>query len=256
MVAAGTPLSRSAYRRQPGDAGGVSRPVAAVDVVAADDGPRELLSDEIRLVRALRAAEETERAGTVPRHDPREAGGGTVERLVPRGRPKASGLADQRLCEPAIRSRHADPPFRARIAGRIGKLPARWRGFADGRGSDDTTLQKIESNRRVGQGPCLLRPWRSWRAFAAEEMFVHRGPGGTIVHAKIRVGGSVIEMGEAHDEWGPMPTMFYVDVDDVAAQLGPSRAVPRLGLLDLVDRLIAGVAERHVAVGFTGILAP
>ena len=48
-------------------------------------------------------------------------------------------------------------------------------------------------------------------------MFVHRGPGGTIVHAKIRVGGSVIEMGEAHDEWGPMPTMFYVDVDDVDA---------------------------------------
>ncbi len=29
--------------------------------------------------------------------------------------------------------------------------------------------------------------------------------------------GSVIEMGEAHDEWGPMPTMFYVYVDDVDA---------------------------------------
>ena len=55
------------------------------------------------------------------------------------------------------------------------------------------------------------------RAFAAEEMFVHRGPEDTIVHAKIRVGGSVIEMGEAHDEWGPMPTMFYVYVDDVDA---------------------------------------
>ncbi len=36
-------------------------------------------------------------------------------------------------------------------------------------------------------------------------------------HAKIRVGGSVIEMGEAHGEWGPMPTMFYVYVDDVDA---------------------------------------
>ena len=55
------------------------------------------------------------------------------------------------------------------------------------------------------------------RAFAAEEMFVHRGPEDAIVHAKIRVGGSVIEMGEAHDEWGPMPTMFYVYVDDVDA---------------------------------------
>jgi len=55
------------------------------------------------------------------------------------------------------------------------------------------------------------------QAFAAEEMFVHRGPEGVILHAKIRVGGSVVEMGEAHDEWGPMPTMFYVYVDDVEA---------------------------------------
>src|SRR6185369_15096203 len=40
------------------------------------------------------------------------------------------------------------PPFRARIASHIGKLPVRWRGFADGRESDDTMLRKIESNRR------------------------------------------------------------------------------------------------------------
>jgi PhnB protein len=55
------------------------------------------------------------------------------------------------------------------------------------------------------------------QAFAAEEMAIHRGPEGSIVHAKIRVGGSVVEMGEAHGEWGPMPTMFYVYVDDVDA---------------------------------------
>src|SRR5262245_54193018 len=55
------------------------------------------------------------------------------------------------------------------------------------------------------------------RAFAAEEMETHRGPAGTVVHAKIRVGESVIEMGEAHGEFGPMPTMFYLYVDDVDA---------------------------------------
>ena len=55
------------------------------------------------------------------------------------------------------------------------------------------------------------------QAFAAEEMEIHREPAGTVVHAKIRVGGSVIEMGEAHGEWEPMPTMFYVYVDDVDA---------------------------------------
>jgi PhnB protein len=55
------------------------------------------------------------------------------------------------------------------------------------------------------------------QAFAAEEMAIHRGPEGAIAHAKIRVGSSVIEMGEAHGEWGPMPTMFYLYVDDVDA---------------------------------------
>jgi uncharacterized glyoxalase superfamily protein PhnB len=48
------------------------------------------------------------------------------------------------------------------------------------------------------------------QAFAAEEMAIHRGPDGVVVHAKVRVGGSIIEMGEAHGEWAPMPTMFYV----------------------------------------------
>jgi PhnB protein len=55
------------------------------------------------------------------------------------------------------------------------------------------------------------------QAFAAEEMATHHGPESAIAHATIRVGGSVIEMGEAHGEWGPMPTMFYVYVDDVDA---------------------------------------
>ncbi len=55
------------------------------------------------------------------------------------------------------------------------------------------------------------------QAFAAEELSIHRGPEGDVVHAMVRVGGSVIEMGEAHGEWGPMPSMFYLHVDDVDA---------------------------------------
>jgi PhnB protein len=73
------------------------------------------------------------------------------------------------------------------------------------------------------------------QAFGAEEMAVHRGPDDVIVHAKIRVGGSVIEMGEAHGEWRPMPTMFYLYVDDVdtwyrraLAAGGTSQEVPAL----------------------------
>jgi uncharacterized glyoxalase superfamily protein PhnB len=55
------------------------------------------------------------------------------------------------------------------------------------------------------------------RAFAAQEMQVEREPDRTVKHAKIRVGESVVEMGEAHAEFGPMPTMFYLYVDDVDA---------------------------------------
>jgi hypothetical protein len=117
LVRAGA-TARAEYRRQPGDAGRVSRTVAAVDVVAADDAPRKLLSDEVRLVRALRAAEETEGAGTVPVHDAPQSGRGAVERLVPRGRAKtarAFGLADERLREPGIRTSHADIPLRTLV---------------------------------------------------------------------------------------------------------------------------------------------
>src|SRR5262245_57849795 len=53
------------------------------------------------------------------------------------------------------------------------------------------------------------------RAFGAEQVAAHREPDGRLAHAVVRLGASAIEMGEAHDQWGPMPTMFYAYVDDV-----------------------------------------
>ncbi|MFN2510813.1 MAG: VOC family protein [Pyrinomonadaceae bacterium] len=55
-------------------------------------------------------------------------------------------------------------------------------------------------------------------AFGAEEVAVYRiQPDGPVVHAKIRIGDSVLEMGEAHGPYQPMPTMFFLYVDDVDA---------------------------------------
>src|ERR1044072_3245307 len=54
-------------------------------------------------------------------------------------------------------------------------------------------------------------------AFGAEERSVHRSPDGVIRHASIQVGTSVIEMGEAHGQWQPMPSVFMMYVDDVDA---------------------------------------
>jgi len=82
-------------------------------------------------------------------------------------------------------------------------------------------------------------------AFAAEEMETHRGPEGAIAHAKIRVGSSVIELGEAHGEWQPMPTIFYVYVDDVDAWY--QRAVT-VGAVSMEAPALQPYGERRAAV--------
>jgi PhnB protein len=59
------------------------------------------------------------------------------------------------------------------------------------------------------------------RAFGAEEVAKYASPDGVVHHAVIRVGDSVIEMGEAHGKYEPMPAMFYLYVpkmDDVYKQ--------------------------------------
>ena len=51
-------------------------------------------------------------------------------------------------------------------------------------------------------------------AFAAETLAVHESPDGVVRHAELRIGASVVEMGEAHDQWQPRPMHFMVSVAD------------------------------------------
>ncbi len=54
------------------------------------------------------------------------------------------------------------------------------------------------------------------QAFGAEEVIVHRAePEGPVLHAKIKIGDSILEMGEAHGPYQPMHSMFFLNVDDV-----------------------------------------
>lgn len=55
------------------------------------------------------------------------------------------------------------------------------------------------------------------QAFGAEEVAVYQSPDGIVHHAKIRIGDSIVEMGEAHDQWQPRPMVFMLYVDDVDA---------------------------------------
>jgi PhnB protein len=52
------------------------------------------------------------------------------------------------------------------------------------------------------------------RAFGAREIARYASPDGIVHHAEIRVGDSVVEMGESHGKYPPMPTMFYMYVPD------------------------------------------
>jgi len=53
------------------------------------------------------------------------------------------------------------------------------------------------------------------RAFGGREIAKYASPDGVVHHAEIRVGSSMVEMGEAQGKYPPMPTMFYLYVPDV-----------------------------------------
>jgi uncharacterized glyoxalase superfamily protein PhnB len=55
------------------------------------------------------------------------------------------------------------------------------------------------------------------QAFGAEEEACDKNPDGSILHASVRIGDSVVEMGEARPEWPAMPSMFSLYIDDVDA---------------------------------------
>jgi PhnB protein len=55
------------------------------------------------------------------------------------------------------------------------------------------------------------------RAFDGEELARYASPDGVVHHAEVRVGDSVIEMGEAHGPYEPMQSTFYLYVPDVDA---------------------------------------
>ena len=54
-------------------------------------------------------------------------------------------------------------------------------------------------------------------AFGAEVVERHQSNEGFVYHAKVRMGDSIVEMGEAHDQWQQMPSAIYMYVEDVDA---------------------------------------
>ncbi len=45
----------------------------------------------------------------------------------------------------------------------------------------------------------------------------HATPDGTVAHAKLQIGDSLLEMSEAHGQWQPMPCAIHLYVSDADA---------------------------------------
>ena len=52
------------------------------------------------------------------------------------------------------------------------------------------------------------------KAFGGEEVYRKQRPDGAITHAEMRVGDSMLMLGEATEQFGPMPTSIYLYVSD------------------------------------------
>jgi uncharacterized glyoxalase superfamily protein PhnB len=83
----------------------------------------------------------------------------------------------------------------------------------------ETYTPKGLNNVNVYMHPLRAEPVINFlkRAFGAREIGKYASPDGVVHHAEIRVGDSVVEMGEAHGKYSPMPSMFYLYVPDCDA---------------------------------------
>jgi PhnB protein len=74
------------------------------------------------------------------------------------------------------------------------------------------------------------------RAFGAQEVAKYASPDGVVHHAEIRVGDSVVEMGEAHGPYQPMQSTFYMYVPDCDAVYRRALAAGAKSISEPVDQ--------------------
>ncbi len=83
------------------------------------------------------------------------------------------------------------------------------------------------------------------RAFGAVEMFLMRGPDGSIGHGELRIGDSVVMIGQTRGEWQPMPCMIYLYTEDADATHARALEAGATLVAPLADQFYG---DRHGAV--------
>jgi PhnB protein len=74
------------------------------------------------------------------------------------------------------------------------------------------------------------------QAFGAHEVARHLHPDGTVGHAEIRIGDSMVMMGEAREEWPARPSCIYMYVTDTDATYRQAIQAGATSLSEPVDQ--------------------
>ena len=74
------------------------------------------------------------------------------------------------------------------------------------------------------------------KAFGAQVVERHQSDEGFVYHAKMRLGDSIVEMGEAHDQWQPMQSAIYMFVEDVDAAYRQALSAGATSALEPTDQ--------------------
>ena len=73
-------------------------------------------------------------------------------------------------------------------------------------------------------------------AFDAETTERVEMPDGTVLHAEVQIGDSRIMLGQARDEWPPMPSMLYLYVPDCDAAYAKAIAAGAEKVMEPMDQ--------------------
>lgn len=74
------------------------------------------------------------------------------------------------------------------------------------------------------------------RAFDAREIHRHTLPDGSIGHAAVRIGDSIVMMADARNEWKPMPSAIYLYVNDTDAAYERALSAGATSLMEPADQ--------------------
>ncbi len=74
------------------------------------------------------------------------------------------------------------------------------------------------------------------QSFGAEVVERHQSDEGFVYHAKVRLGDSIVEMGEAHGPWQPMQSAIYMYVEDVDATYRQALSAGATSALEPTDQ--------------------